>query len=69
MSSFMHHLDDDLTTGSPTSSACQTQLDIFQTVCNELGIPLAIEKVKGPCTCLAFLGIVIDTNRMDGNNC
>ena len=65
MSTSMHYLDDYLNIGSPTSSACQTQLDIFQIVCNELGIPLATEKVEEPGTCLTFLGIVIDTNRME----
>ena len=30
-----------------------------------LGIPLAIEKVEGPATVLEFLGIVLDTERME----
>ena len=65
VSTSMHYLDDYLIIGPPTSSACQSQLDTFQTVCNELGIPLATEKVEGPSTCLTFLGIIIDTNRME----
>lgn len=30
-----------------------------------LGIPLALEKVEGPSTILEFLGILLDTTRME----
>ena len=30
-------------------------------ICRNLGVPLAIEKLEGPATCLTFLGIVTDT--------
>ena len=29
-------------------------------ICNEIGIPMAAEKIMGPLTCLAFLGIELD---------
>ena len=34
-------------------------------ICHMLGIPLAIEKVEGPAMVLDFLGIVLDTERME----
>ena len=61
----LHYLDDFLTMGSASSTACQQNLITFQYICHELGIPLAIEKVEGPSTSLTFLGIVIDTSRME----
>ena len=37
----------------------------FVQVCHTLGIPLATEKVDGPTTALVFLGITLDTIRME----
>lgn len=34
-------------------------------VCQLLNVPLAIEKVEGPSTLLEFLGILLDTVRME----
>ena len=34
-------------------------------MCQGLGIPLAVEKVEGPSTNLEFLGIQLDTVRME----
>ena len=56
------YLDDFLLLGSPDSSICQHNLDIFTQVCEELDIPLATEKVEGPSTSLNFLGILLDTH-------
>lgn len=61
----IHYLDDFLTMGPPESSVCQHNLDIFTQACNDLGVPLALEKVEGPTTCLTFLGITLDTYRME----
>jgi len=58
----MHYLDDFLTLAPPGSSTCQHNLDIIKSVC---GVPLAIEKVEGPSISLTFLGIVLDTKRME----
>ena len=61
----LHYLDDFLTLGSPDSSTCAQNLFTIKTVCAELGIPLALEKVEGPSDCLTFLGITLDTNKME----
>lgn len=55
-----HYLDDFITLGAPESDECPN----IQ-VCQELGIPLAPHKTVGPTTCLIFLGIEIDTMRME----
>ncbi len=56
-----HYLDDFITIGPPGDVECQCNLSIIQDVCRSLGVPLAVEKVEGPATCLTFLGIEIDT--------
>ena len=61
----IHYLDNYLTVGPASSPTCQRNLDIFKTTFRQLGIPLALEKVEGPTTCLTFLGIVLDTHRME----
>jgi len=61
----IHYLDDFLMMGPPRSTACQKNLDIFKHTCEELGVPLATEKVEGPSTCLTFLGVVLDTAKSE----
>ena len=61
----LHYLDDFLTMGPPASPTCQSNLDILTTTCEELGIPLAMEKLEGPSTTLTFLGVEIDTAKME----
>ena len=61
----LHYVDDFLTMGPASSTLCQENLTTFQHVCHELGIPLALEKIEGPATSLTFLGIVLDTYRME----
>ena len=61
----LHYLDDFLTMGPPESPTCQSNLDILTTTCEELGVPLAMEKLEGPSTTLTFLGVEIDTAKME----
>ena len=61
----LHYLDDFLTIGPPESAICKQNLNTIQQVCEWLGIPLALEKVEGPSTSLDYLGITLDTVRME----
>ena len=38
---------------------------ILTQICNYLGVPLTLEKVEGPSTTLPFLGITLDTIKME----
>ena len=40
---------------------CDGQLKEFIEICEELGIPIAIEKTEWGSTCMVFLGLLIDT--------
>ncbi len=60
-----HFLDDFITAGAPGTSECNTNLALLVQLCALLNIPLAIEKREGPCTCLIFLGIELDTIKLE----
>ena len=56
-----HYLDDFITIGCPDSEECAFFLQLLINLCALLGLPLAVEKVEGPSTCIPFLGIEIDS--------
>jgi len=49
----------------PISQVCQCNVDTFPSLCKDLGVPLATEKLDGPTTSLSFLGIIFDTSCME----
>ena len=51
--------------GQADSTACHEHLTTIKEVCQNLGIPLAIEKLEGPSQRITFLGITLDTQRME----
>ena len=61
----IHYLDDFLTFGKPESEECTRRLEAIIAICRLLGLPLALEKVEGPVTCITFLGILLDSLRME----
>ena len=44
---------------------CSTHLKTFQSLCQELGVPLAAHKTLGPSQTLTFVGIELDTIAME----
>ena len=56
-----HYLDDFITMGPPESETCGRNLAQILTLCRELGVQLAQDKLVGPSHCLTFLGIEVDT--------
>ena len=52
----LHYLDDYFTLGPPASPVCAQSLHAIQNAANDIGIPLAPEKIEGPSTCLTFWG-------------
>ena len=61
----MHYLDDYFTVGPANSLVCAHNVHTITQVASQVGIPLAPNKLEGPTTQLVFLGILIDTTRMD----
>ena len=56
-----HYLDDFIVWGSPGSPQCQRALETLRQVCAHLGTQLVPHKTVSPTTCLAYMGIIIDT--------
>jgi len=40
---------------------------VVEKTCSQLGIPLAVEKVKGSTDSLTFLGITLDTRQIEAH--
>ena len=57
----IHYLDDFLFFGRPQASECDENLAKALSICNELGVPVATNKLEGPTTCLTFLGLQLDS--------
>lgn len=53
----IHYLDDFLILGAPGSPECSQALATTLSICAELGVPLAPDKVEGPAYSITFLGI------------
>ena len=51
--------------GQADSTTCHKKLTAIQQTCQNLGIPLALEKLEGSSHYLTFLGIEIDTIHID----
>lgn len=60
----LHYLDDYLG-GDKTVSACSAIMAIFYQISSELGVPLADEKTEGPAEVITFLGLELDSNKME----
>lgn len=61
----LHYLEDYLTMGKSDSPKCQENLELIQRTCEHPGVPLKLEKVEDPTPSLVFLGILIDTLKME----
>ena len=61
----LHYLDDFLLVGPPDTSVCAQALQCTLDTCQELGVPVAAHKTEGPSCQLTFLGIQIDTIKME----
>ena len=58
------YIDDFLVAGSAGSPACQSSVTEMCSVCEELGLLLAMEKLDGPAQVITFLGIELDSANM-----
>ena len=54
-----------ITAGAPESQECSINLHLLMKTCSSFNLPLATKKLEGPSTCLTFLGIEVDTVRME----
>ncbi|XP_069108938.1 uncharacterized protein [Argopecten irradians] len=60
-----HILDDFLFVAPNNSDKCQTDLNNFLHLCKITGVPIKHSKTVQPCTTLTFLGIELDSVKME----
>ena len=60
-----HYLDDFIFLGPPTSPKCGQNMKLALQTCQELGVPVAAHKCEGPSAILTFLGIELDSMRLE----
>lgn len=60
----VHYIDDFLFVVQELSAA-QKHLRDALALCLKLGLPMAVDKTEGPTHCLTFLGIELDTEKME----
>ena len=65
VSVLLHYLDDFLTMGKKGTPECSYNLELLIHLCSQLGVPLKWQKLEGPSTVLTFLGVVLNTHRME----
>ena len=61
----IHYLDDYLFVGPPATSECGRALQSAISICQRLGVKLSLNKLEGPTVSLSFLGIQLDTERLE----
>ena len=61
----IHYLHDFLIAGNPGSSDCEQALTHTLHICRQLGFPIAEGKTEGSVTILVFLGILLDTVKLE----
>ena len=59
----LHYLDDFMVI-SPSQGGCEEALAMALQGCQELEVPIAMQKTEGPSTTTTFLGIELDTVAM-----
>ena len=60
-----HYLDDFLTVGRPQSDQCASNLQIMKQAYSDTGTPIKPDKCKGPATVKGFLGLKLDTEKLE----
>ena len=60
-----HYADDFITVGRPGSEECSNNVAIMRDTCTITGTPVEDEKFEGPAPVLPFLGIELDTIKLE----
>ena len=60
-----HYLDDFLLIGAPNSAECAQALTILLQTFQQLGLPIALDKLEGSITWLMFLGLELDSRVLE----
>lgn len=61
----LHYLDDFLGGGKSGTTDCLKLMQVFQQCMRQLHVPIADEKTAGPATIICFLGLELDSEKME----
>jgi hypothetical protein len=61
----IHYLDDTFSCGEAGTLECDRNLRTMLHMCADLGVPVNNKKTVAPTTCIEFLGVVLDSNKME----
>jgi len=64
VNNILHLLDDFLTIDPPHADG-ERSMALIMMICKRLNVPIAMHKTVGPVTCLEYLGIILDTQKME----
>ena len=59
----VHYLDDFFTVHQ-YASVCRSIMSTFMDICEQIAMPIALDKSEGPATVIEFLGLTTDSNLM-----
>ena len=59
-----HYVDDFITVGE-TLEECTRNVTVMHETCDEADMPIELEKNEGPATVITFLGLQLDTDKME----
>ena len=59
-----HYIDDFVTDGGPSSGECGRNLGKLKALCARVGLPLEEEKEEGPAVLITFLGMELDSEKL-----
>ncbi len=60
-----HYVDDYITIGAPGSQECTRNVSAMLAACAEANLPIEPEKNEGPATTITFLGLELDSQKME----
>ncbi len=60
-----HYIDDFITVGKEGGGECNQNFRLVKQVCQEAGMPTEPEKDEGPATVLVFLGMELDSEKLE----
>ena len=62
-----HYIDDFITVGAPGTLNCTKNAAVMHEICQEVGLPVELDKDDRPATSITFLGLELDSS-LPGSN-
>ena len=60
-----HYIDDFITLGDPDTAECAEHVRLMHIACEEVCLPVEVEKDEGPGSLITFVGIELDFDALE----